>query len=78
MEQKLKDEWAKALDSLMELPSDKRRHFALLLVNLAKCYIDDSGWKAVILVAPTTPCSPSALGLMSTKQPTCCRWPAIP
>lgn len=50
MEQELKDEWAKAMASLMDLPSDRRKHFALLLVNLAKCYVKDSGWKAVILI----------------------------
>lgn len=50
MEQELKDEWAKAMDSLMSLSSDKRRHFALLLVSLAKCYADKDNWKAVILI----------------------------
>ena len=51
MEQELKDEWAKAMASLMNLPSERRKHFALLLVNLAKCYVNDSGWKAVILIS---------------------------
>ena len=50
MEQELKDEWAKAMDSLLTLPMDKRRHFALLLVSLAKCYADSDHWKAVILI----------------------------
>lgn len=50
MEQELKDEWAKAMASLMDMPSDKRKHFALLLVNLAKCYADKDHWKAVILI----------------------------
>ena len=50
MEQELRDEWAKAMASLMDLPSERRRHFALLLVNLAKCYDIASGWKAVILI----------------------------
>lgn len=54
MEQKLKDEWAKALESLMDLCPEKRRHFALLLVNLAKCYADQDHWKAVIIIDNST------------------------
>lgn len=50
MEKELKDEWDKALESLLEMPSDRRKHFALLLVNLAKCYDLNTGWKAVILI----------------------------
>lgn len=50
MEQSLKDEWGKAIETLMDLPAEKRRHFALLLVNLVKCYADSDHWKAVIIV----------------------------
>ena len=50
MEQELKDEWAKAMESLVDMPAEKRKHFALLLVNLAKCYADKDHWKAVILI----------------------------
>ena len=50
MEQKLKDEWAAAMDSLLKLHPDKRKHFALLLVSLVKCYTDSDEWKAVILI----------------------------
>ena len=50
MDQKLKDEWASALESLMDMCPDRRRHFAMLLINLAKCYIDKDHWKAVIII----------------------------
>jgi hypothetical protein len=50
MEQKLKDEWVEAMNSLMEMPAEQRRHFALLLVNLAKCYADKDSWKSVVLI----------------------------
>ena len=50
MEQKLKDEWVEAMNSLMEMPAEQRRHFALLLVNLAKCYADKDNWKSVVLI----------------------------
>ena len=50
MEQSLKDEWASAIEHLMGLDADKRRHFALLLVSLVKCYTDKNNWKAVILI----------------------------
>lgn len=48
--EELKKEWVDSLDALMHLPNEKRRHFALLLINLAKCYDSDSGWKAVVLI----------------------------
>lgn len=47
---KLKAEWADTLALLEDLPDDKRMHFALLLSKLAKCYVDDGGYKAVLLV----------------------------
>lgn len=50
MEQKLKDEWKTAMDSLLTLHPDKRKHFALLLVSLVKCYTENDKWKAVILI----------------------------
>lgn len=50
MEQQLKDEWASAMESLLTLEKEKRRHFALLLVHLAKCYVDDDHWKAVVII----------------------------
>lgn len=46
----LKQEWDKALNYLMNMPKDKRTHFALVIVALAECYVPDSGSKAVVLV----------------------------
>ena len=50
MDKELKDEWTKALDSLMGLDSHKRKHFALLVVSLARCYTDNVTNKAVVLI----------------------------
>ena len=50
MDQQLKDDWAKAMESLLEMESDKRKHFALLVLYLAKCYADKENWQAVVLV----------------------------
>lgn len=50
MDQKMRSDWDHAINVLMELEPEKRKHFALLVVNLAKCYVKDSGWKAVILI----------------------------
>jgi hypothetical protein len=47
---KLKAEWADTLTLLEDLSDDKRMHFALLLSKLAKCYVEDGGHKAVLLV----------------------------
>lgn len=47
---KLKAEWADTLTLLEELSDDKRTHFALVLSKLAKCYVDDNGYRAVLLV----------------------------
>ena len=53
MDKELRDEWAEAVNSIMEMDAHKRRHFALLLVSLAKCYTDMEHWKAVILINNT-------------------------
>lgn len=50
MTEDMKKDWDASLESLMEMPVEKRRHFALLLINLAKCYADSDNWKAVILI----------------------------
>ena len=50
MKRKMKEEWAGTLTLLENLPEEKRMHFALLLSKLAKCYVEDSGYKAVLLV----------------------------
>ena len=50
MDENLKDEWTKAINDILEMDPHKRRHFALLLVNLAKCYTNSDDWKAVILI----------------------------
>ena len=51
MEDELKKEWAEALDTLLDLDPHKRKHFALLVVSLAKCYTQSDVCKAVILVS---------------------------
>lgn len=50
MDKELKDEWTRALDSLMGLDAHKRKHFALLVVSLARCYTDNDTNKAVVLI----------------------------
>jgi hypothetical protein len=50
MDKELLADWDTALASLLEMPAKKRKHFALLLINLAKCYTDHDNWKAVILI----------------------------
>ena len=50
MDQKMKSEWDTAIDTLMNIDPDRRRHFALLLVSLVKCYTNSDEWKAVILI----------------------------
>lgn len=50
MDTNLKNEWDSALESLLNLEPHKRKHFALLIVNLAKCYTDSDHWKAVVLI----------------------------
>lgn len=43
-------EWSEAIDQLMALEPAKRKHFALLVVSLAKCYTKKDEWKAVVFV----------------------------
>ena len=50
MDKTMKDNWDEAINLLMELPKERRDHFALLLLNLAKCYTDHDHWKAVIII----------------------------
>ena len=50
MDKELKDEWEEAVASLMKLDKHRRKHFALLVVSLAKCYTNSDDWKAVILI----------------------------
>jgi hypothetical protein len=50
MDQELKDDWKESMDQLMELGPEKRKHFALLLMSLAKCYADSDNHSAVILI----------------------------
>jgi hypothetical protein len=49
MDKEIKDHWENAMTMLMALPETKRRHFALLLVNLADCYADDGVMATVII-----------------------------
>lgn len=50
MDQELKDQWTEAINDIMEMDSHKRKHFALLLISLAKCYTKSEEWMAVILI----------------------------
>ena len=43
-------EWSEAIDQLMELEPARRKHFAMLVVSLAKCYTKKDEWKAVVLI----------------------------
>lgn len=49
MDQKLTDHWREAMDKILALPEPKRKHFALLLVNLADCYTDESVMATVLI-----------------------------
>jgi hypothetical protein len=49
MDKEIKDHWEKSMEMLMALSPAKRKHFALLLVNLADCYADDGVMAAVII-----------------------------
>lgn len=48
MEKDVKDAWESTIDKLGNLTAERRKHFALLLVNLADCYADDAS--AVVLI----------------------------
>ena len=50
MDEEVNNAWHSTIDELMDLDEHKRKHFALLLVHLAKCYTDRNHWKAVIIV----------------------------
>jgi len=50
MDQELKDQWKDSMDQLMELGPEKRKHFALMLMSLAKCYADSDNHRAVVLI----------------------------
>lgn len=50
MDKEITDHWENAMEMLMALPASKRRHFALLLVNLADCYADQ-GVMATVLIS---------------------------
>ena len=49
MDKELTNRWEHAMAKILELPSDKRKHFALMLVNLADCYADDGVMATVII-----------------------------
>ena len=48
MDKEVTDAWASTIDKLSNLSTERRKHFALLLVNLADCYADDAS--AVVLI----------------------------
>jgi outer membrane protein assembly factor BamD (BamD/ComL family) len=50
MDKEMSKDWDEAITKLMGMDSDKRKHFALLIVSLAKCYTEQDKWKAVILI----------------------------
>ena len=50
MDKEIIGQWEKSMAKIMALPSERRKHFALLLVTLADCYDDDTDAAAVVLV----------------------------
>ena len=50
MDQITREAWESTVSKLMDMPSDKRKHFAMLLMNLADCYVDGGDSAAVVLV----------------------------
>ena len=48
MDKEVKDAWESTIDKLGDMSKEKRKHFAMLLINLADCYVDDGS--AVILI----------------------------
>lgn len=50
MEQEDMKLWDKTINELMEMPPQKRKHFAAMIMALAKCYIDNNTNKAVVLI----------------------------
>lgn len=46
----LRSVWESAIDKLLEMPEGKRKHFAMLIVALAKCYTKEETEKAVVLI----------------------------
>lgn len=50
MDKELTGQWEKSMAKILALPMERRRHFALLLVNLADCYDEDSDGAAVVLI----------------------------
>lgn len=51
MDKELADKWSAAVDSLLNMPHTKRKHFALMVLHLAKCYTDSEHNKAVVLIS---------------------------
>ena len=49
MDKEITDHWKLAIEKIMALPTGKRKHFALLLVNLADCYADEDVMATVII-----------------------------
>jgi hypothetical protein len=50
MDKEITDQWEKSMAKILALPSDRRKHFALLLVHLADCYDEDNDAAAVVLI----------------------------
>lgn len=50
MDKEITDQWEKSMAKILALPSDRRKHFALLLVSLADCYDEDGDAAAVVLI----------------------------
>jgi len=50
MDKEITDQWEKSMAKILALPPERRKHFALLLVNLADCYDEDSDGAAVVLI----------------------------
>lgn len=49
MDKEITDQWTASMEKIMKLPTGKRKHFALLLVNLADCYADEDVMATIII-----------------------------
>ena len=44
-----KEEWNKTIDQMQDASKELRDHFAHLIMTLSKCYLKNSGYKAVVI-----------------------------
>jgi hypothetical protein len=48
--EKMTHRWDEAIETLGKCPKEKRDHFAMLIVRLAECYLEEPTSRAVILI----------------------------